>query len=672
MGKSCAENAYGWQGLKKDKFGSIVDDSFPGHDRYQNGIIVNGSDSTIYCTKWYDGQPGSGYFTDQQTVDSCSQNGILNSNKLGEALQTAPSNYGTNGGAYQHKPNCTAYDINWDKINSLKESNPELHEKLTNPDGLSPNNTGIKCAYGRAEANPQYGAGGGNQYYIEKDTFNESVKEGVFSENPNKSFSEEKGNLSRHDITNDATFENNMATIKGNVICSEESKEQPTSSQINSFEVKEEADRPFIAQPDSAYGYSQDNNTNKVGNNDANIEASHVSNEYLPHGPPGTNMSSHNNESISKTKAPEVKNGDKAATSTEPSTKDAHTPNNNQSMQKDDATKADPKSQVHQTSPNSKVNEQPENNHSNLNEAASKPKDSKEAENMPNAKKESPNQTNIKSERDTSQSISNTQQKTKNETDSKSAPGKDVQNPKDIPSEKKDIEKPVIKEQESKSTKSKSGSEQSVSKPEQAEKSALSEKKNQSSENKSSNTKEPSKQDNIKQKEGTDNAKSGGEQASTDSKSKNHQDSPHTLENNRKKNTERPNSEEKGVPATSSNDKHATASESSPSTGGQVDSSNLQNGNNSTKMPTEPQAKIEDVNKRKESSSKTPPVSANPNNTTTDNKNQASSIPTQSANPNSEASKGSTMPSTAGGQSAGSANANTNSNTQNKDSGRER
>ena len=81
VGKSCAEDAYGWQGIKKDDLGRVTDDNFPGHDNYQNGIIPNGSDLTIYCTNWYDGQPGSGYFTDQATVDSCTHNGVLNSSQ---------------------------------------------------------------------------------------------------------------------------------------------------------------------------------------------------------------------------------------------------------------------------------------------------------------------------------------------------------------------------------------------------------------------------------------------------------------------------------------------------------------------------------------------------------------------------------------------------------------
>lgn len=58
-GRSRAEEAYGWQGVKQDEFGNIVDDSFPGHDNYQNGVLEHGSDTTIYCTNWTEGQAGA-------------------------------------------------------------------------------------------------------------------------------------------------------------------------------------------------------------------------------------------------------------------------------------------------------------------------------------------------------------------------------------------------------------------------------------------------------------------------------------------------------------------------------------------------------------------------------------------------------------------------------------
>lgn len=286
MGNSRVEEAYSWQGIKFDNDGN-VNDSYPGHDSYQNGVIPNGSDLTIYCTKWEDGQLASGYFTDKGTVDSCTHNGVLNANELGEALQTASSNYGTNGGDYQHKPYCTAYDVDWDRLNELKSENPELYGRLTNPDGMSPGNDGLKCAYGRAEANPQYGNGGGNQYYIDKDAFNDAVKEGVFKENPDKSFSEEKGNLSRKDIPNDATYENNMTSLKDCVEEAEEDKKQPTPEQLNNFEVKENPANPYIARPDTAYGYSRNNSNQNSESNTNNDNQSAQYSQSRPNAPPG-------------------------------------------------------------------------------------------------------------------------------------------------------------------------------------------------------------------------------------------------------------------------------------------------------------------------------------------------------------------------------------------------
>lgn len=290
-GRSRAEEAYGWQGVKQDEFGNIVDDSFPGHDNYQNGVLEHGSDTTIYCTNWTEGQPGSGYFTDQATVDSCTHDGVLNSNELGEALQTAPSNMGTNGGDYQHKPNCTAYDIDWNRLDELKNSDEkfsygkddsgnsreisgsELYEKLTNSDGKSPDQNDIKCAYGTAEANSQYGQGGGNQYYIDKDSFNAAREAGVFKENQEKSFSESKGNLSRTDIANDEAYANGTAAEKNKVMKREDEKQQPTPEQINQYQAKENPEKPFIAKPDDSYGYQKQNEEGKMPTTAANTDS---------------------------------------------------------------------------------------------------------------------------------------------------------------------------------------------------------------------------------------------------------------------------------------------------------------------------------------------------------------------------------------------------------------
>ena len=268
-----------------------MDDSFPGHDNYQNGVLEHGSDTTIYCTNWTEGQPGSGYFTDQATVDSCTHDGVLNSNELGEALQTAPSNMGTNGGDYQHKPNCTAYDMDWNRLDELKNSDEkfsygkddsgnsreisgsELYEKLTNSDGKRPDQNDIKCAYGTAEANSQYGQGGGNQYYIDKDSFNAAREAGVFKENQEKSFSESKGNLSRTDIANDEAYANGTAAEKNKVMKREDEKQQPTPEQINQYQAKENPEKPFIAKPDDSYGYQKQNEEGKMPTTAANTDS---------------------------------------------------------------------------------------------------------------------------------------------------------------------------------------------------------------------------------------------------------------------------------------------------------------------------------------------------------------------------------------------------------------
>ena len=67
---------------------------YVGHDTLQNGVLEHGKPLTIYCSQWYEGQPGSDYFTDKATIDSCiNERGVLDSNKLGSALQTQASKY---------------------------------------------------------------------------------------------------------------------------------------------------------------------------------------------------------------------------------------------------------------------------------------------------------------------------------------------------------------------------------------------------------------------------------------------------------------------------------------------------------------------------------------------------------------------------------------------------
>lgn len=115
---SNANVAYRWQGTP----------TYPGHDVLQNGILEYGKPLTIYCSKWYDSQPGSGYFTDQATIDRCTdKSGVTDSNKLGSALQTQASNYNyyQNGNYYEQKPVVTAYDIDWKKFDELKHTNSD-------------------------------------------------------------------------------------------------------------------------------------------------------------------------------------------------------------------------------------------------------------------------------------------------------------------------------------------------------------------------------------------------------------------------------------------------------------------------------------------------------------------------------------------------------------------
>ncbi len=251
-----AERAYQRQGII-DKDGKINKD-YPGHDTFQNGIIPQGQETTLYFCTWKENAKGSGFLTDQATVDSCIHQGKLDSNELGDKLQIAKSRL---NGPYEARSHCVAYDINWENMAALEEKNPALYKALTNPDGRSPDNKGIKCAFGKTGANPQHGNGGGNQYFITQSTFNRAVTAGVFQRNPDKSFSEDNKNLTRKAIpaTKEKAAEINGKTNE--VIKAEAKKPQKTADQINSDQVREDPKAPYIAKPDPAYGYGQDHST---------------------------------------------------------------------------------------------------------------------------------------------------------------------------------------------------------------------------------------------------------------------------------------------------------------------------------------------------------------------------------------------------------------------------
>lgn len=239
--------------------------TYPGHDNLQNGVLEYGKPITIYCSKWYEGQPGSGYFTDKATIDSCTNDvGSLDSNKLGSALQTQASdyNYYTNGNNYEQKPVVTAYDIDWKKFAELKNTNPDLYNRLSGGDS-----SGIKCAFGPVEANPQYGKGEGNQYYIgthddldpskplKQSTFNQAVAAGIFKENPDKSFSESKGNLVRHPISDEkGSYTKATNAVIAAVEGYEKTLDKKTDSEIDS-QVAKKTGGQYVAAPDQRYGY---------------------------------------------------------------------------------------------------------------------------------------------------------------------------------------------------------------------------------------------------------------------------------------------------------------------------------------------------------------------------------------------------------------------------------
>lgn len=54
---------------------------YVGHDTLQNGVLEHGKPLTIYCSQWYEGQPGSGYFGFLKSwVDKTPRKGGLHGN----------------------------------------------------------------------------------------------------------------------------------------------------------------------------------------------------------------------------------------------------------------------------------------------------------------------------------------------------------------------------------------------------------------------------------------------------------------------------------------------------------------------------------------------------------------------------------------------------------------
>lgn len=283
MSKSYAEIATEQQGSG----------NYPGHDEYQNGIISDKCDR-IYIAGWgndwasdttIDNKGEShlsftGYFTDQVTVDNCMKGDQLDTNQLDAAIQTKLSDVSTSSynkdkgtkiqGDFQAHSHVSAYDIDHKRLSELKHENSELYNRLTNPDGLSPDGSEIKVAYGQAKANTQHGTGGGNQYYIDPKTFKDAEDAGVFKYNRKESFSVDGSTgkkIQRKDTSpqkygdyDGGKYRNELmkATVadqqKMDRLAAERAVSgQSRSKQINSHRVVENPKQPYITTPDPAY-----------------------------------------------------------------------------------------------------------------------------------------------------------------------------------------------------------------------------------------------------------------------------------------------------------------------------------------------------------------------------------------------------------------------------------
>ena len=280
MLRSQAEVATSWQGITEKN------NDFPGHDVYENGVLERSSDRLYvagWSNNWASNPFASGYFTDQPTIDNCIHDGRLNTNELDASIQTRLSDYNTPGLRNAHS--CvSAYDVDYERLDHLKngtESERALHSQLTNPDGLSPDGKDIKVAFGKAEANPHHGQGGGNQYYMNPDTFKDGIDSGVFNYNEGESFSTDgstgKGidrttlSEAEYDSFCGGTYEgarNKAETVDDKRTKSMELERYATgkteAQQINGQRVRVDSDMPYMASPDPSYYNSHEQNIDEA------------------------------------------------------------------------------------------------------------------------------------------------------------------------------------------------------------------------------------------------------------------------------------------------------------------------------------------------------------------------------------------------------------------------
>lgn len=129
----------------------------------------------------------------------------------------------------------------------------------------------------KVEANTHWGCGGGNQYYIDKDTFNEGVNRGVFQYNEDKSFMESKGNLERKGVSEDtmdvmdarrtANIDKQLSSCPDQNATTSADKAKSlneiTPEKENKINSDVAAKGNYVTSPDPAYNYGQNTSVSK-------------------------------------------------------------------------------------------------------------------------------------------------------------------------------------------------------------------------------------------------------------------------------------------------------------------------------------------------------------------------------------------------------------------------
>lgn len=244
--------------------------AFPGHDTFQNGVIVNGRPTTFYTAATNadieniknKNSNMSGFLSDEATINSCKNDkGILDANLYADKTQTQPwrPSDAPPGADYTYRENIAAFNVNWDALNDPK--NADLKGRLCDEQG------NLKCAFGKAEENTHWGTGGGNQYYFNKADFNEAVNSGIFEYDDNKTLKESDGTLNRRGISEDEydvmDFNRKKSIDQQLSSCQDKnattdiekakSLNEITLEKANQINTAQVASGDYLAKPDPAY-----------------------------------------------------------------------------------------------------------------------------------------------------------------------------------------------------------------------------------------------------------------------------------------------------------------------------------------------------------------------------------------------------------------------------------